>query len=266
VGLPFINADDWGLSPGINEGILDLARRGIVKRVSILASGSFVNDKLTELKGLPTLTLGLHFSLTFGKTSLSERVQLLAVHGRLHLSPARVALLFFLSGKDRRKRLAQEVILLLREQLSILESYGICPKYFDGHHHIHLVPGIMKSILPILREVGITQVRVPWDPARLLSRISPVIILALWVRLRWKKWGLTCLPFVYPSTVDYSNEDRLGRIVARKKGYEMVVHPAARNDISELRIPDYYVGDRVREYLALRSLEPLFSDEKGHHE
>jgi predicted glycoside hydrolase/deacetylase ChbG (UPF0249 family) len=265
VGLPFINADDWGLSPGINEGILDLARRNIVQRVSILATGSFVNDRLAELKSLPTLTLGLHFSLTFGKTSLGDRIQLLAVHGRLHLSPTRVALLFFLSGKDRRKRLNREVILLLREQLSILESFGICPKYLDGHHHIHLVPGMMKSILPILREVGITQVRVPWDPARLLSPISPIIILALWARLKWKKWGLMCLPFVYPSTVDYSNGHRLRRIVARKEGYEMVVHPAARNDTSELRIPDYYVGDRVREYLALRSLEPLFSNEKSHH-
>jgi predicted glycoside hydrolase/deacetylase ChbG (UPF0249 family) len=264
--LPFINADDWGLSPGINEGILDLARRNIVQRVSILASGSFVNDGLAELKALPTLTFGLHFSLTFGKTSLGDRIRFLTADGWFHLSPTRVALLFFLSGRDRRKHLDHEVSLLLREQLSVLESYAISPKYLDGHHHIHLIPGIMKSILPILREVGMTQVRIPWDPARLLSRIHPVIILALWARLKWKKWGLMFLPCVYPSTVDYSNEHRLRHIVARKEGYEMVVHPAARNDISELRIPDYYVGDRVREYLALRSLESLFSHGKSHHE
>lgn len=265
MGLPFINADDWGLSPGINEGILDLAQRGIVQRVSILASGSFVNERLAELKALPSLTLGLHFSLTFGKTFLGDRIRYLALDGRFHPSPSRVALLFLLSGKDRRKHLSQEVILLLREQLSILESYAVYPKYLDGHHHIHLIPGMMKSILPILREVGMTQVRVPWDPARLLSRISPLILLAFWARLKWKKWGLTFLPCVYPSTVDYSNIHRLRRIAERKEGYEMVVHPAARDDVSELRIPDDYGGDRVWEYLVLRSLEPLFSNEKSLH-
>ena len=262
MSLPLINADDWGLSPGVNKGILDLARRGIVRRVSILASGAFISDGLAELKALPALILGLHFSLTFGKTYLGDRIQLLALNGRFYLSPARIALLFLLSTTGERKRLAQEVSLLVREQLSILESYAICPKYLDGHHHIHLVPGMMKSLLPILREVGVNQVRVPWDPARLLSRINPVIILALWARLQWKRWGLTFLPCVYPSARDFEKEDRLRRIVARKGGYEMIVHPAARDDVSELRIPDDYIGDRVREYRVLCSLESLFLHEK----
>ena len=262
MSLPSICADDWGMAPGINEGILDLARRGIVRRVSILASSSFVGEGLSELKALPALTLGLHFSLTFGETNLGDVIQLLALNGRFHPSPTRVGLLFLLSRMSRRKRLAREVILLMREQLSVLESFAIRPEYLDGHHHIHLVPGIMKSILPVLHDVGITQVRVPWDPARLVGRMSPVMILALRARLRWKKWGLMFLPCVYPSPADYWNEHRLLRIVARKGGYEIIAHPAAREDVSELRIPDDYAGDRVREYLTLRSLEPLFSKEK----
>jgi hypothetical protein len=43
----------------------------------------------------------------------------------------------------------------------------------------------------------------------------------------------------------------------------MVVHPAVRDDISELGISDHYVGNRVREYQVLRSLESLFSHERG---
>ena len=260
--LPLISADDWGLSPGVNEGILDLARRGIVRRVSILASGLFVREGLAELKTLPQLTLGLHFSLTFGNTYLGDRNRLLTLNGQFHLSPTRIALLFLLSSAGKRKRLAQEVILLLREQLSILESYGICPEYLDCHHHIHLVPGMMKSLLPILCEVGLTQVRVPLDPKRLLSRINPIIILALWARLRWKRWGLTFLPCVYPSARDFEKEDRLRYIVAQKGGYEMIVHPAAHDDVFELGVPDDYPGDRVREYQVLCSLEPLFLHEK----
>src|ERR1700716_3134304 len=32
-----ITADDWGISPAVNRGVLDLARRGAVRRVSMLA-------------------------------------------------------------------------------------------------------------------------------------------------------------------------------------------------------------------------------------
>jgi predicted glycoside hydrolase/deacetylase ChbG (UPF0249 family) len=263
MSLPFISADDWGMSPGINEGILDLARRGIVRRVSILATGSFIEYGLAELKALPTLALGLHFSLTFGKTRLGDQIQNLAIAGRFHPSPVSVALLYLRSGPSRRKQLSGEVNLILREQLETLKAHGVSPKYLDGHHHIHQVPGIMEAMLPVLREVGIAQVRVGWDPACLLSRVGPAILLALRARLKWRKWGLTFLPFVYPAARDYRDERDLRRIVARTGGYEMVVHPAARDDIPELEIPDHYVGDRVREYQTLCSLEPLFSHEKG---
>jgi predicted glycoside hydrolase/deacetylase ChbG (UPF0249 family) len=263
MSLPLISADDWGLSPGINEGIFDLVRRGIVRRVSILASGSFVSDGLAELKSLPALTLGLHFSLTFGETHLAGQIRNLATGGRFHLSPVRIALLYLLSGPYKRQQLAREVSLLLREQLATLEAHAVCPKYLDGHHHIHLVPGIMESMLTVLREIDITQVRVPWDPGRLLSHVSPAVILALRARLKWRKWGLTFLPCVYPGGRDYRDESSLRRIVARTGGYEMVVHPAARDDVPELNIGDHYIGDRVREYQVLRSLESLFSHEKG---
>lgn len=263
MSLPLIAADDWGLSPGINEGILDLASRGIVRRVSILASASFVGHGLSELKTIKTLTLGLHFSLTFGKTRLGARIRILSRDGQLYLSPVRIAFLYFLAAPRRRKQLAKEANLLVREQFGNLRNYGITPNYFDGHHHIHQIPGIMESLLPVLRELGITQVRASWDSARLLSRVSPAVMLALIARQRWRRWGLTSLPFVYPTARNYRDERVLRSIVERKGGYEMVVHPAAHDDVSELGILDHYSGDRVREYHALSSLEPLFSHEKG---
>jgi len=263
MSLPLIAADDWGLSPGINEGILDLASRGIVRRVSILASASFVSHRLAELRTLKTPTLGLHFSLTFGKTSLGAPIRVLSRGGQFYLSPVRIAFLYLLAGPGRRKQLAKEAHLLGREQFATLTGHGVTPNYLDGHHHIHQVPGVMESLLPLLRELGITQVRASWDSARLLSRVSPAVILALMARPKWRRWGLTSLPFVYPTARDYRDERLLRSIVARKGGYEMVAHPAVRDDVPQLGIPDHYDGDRVREYQALLSLESLFSHHKG---
>jgi predicted glycoside hydrolase/deacetylase ChbG (UPF0249 family) len=261
MSLPLISADDWGLSPGINEGILDLAQRRIVRRVSILASGSYTRYGLPDLMNLPALSLGLHFSLTFGRTDLNGEIQILASGGQFHLSPIRLSILYLTAGPSRRKRIEEEVNLLLREQLTKLKNEAICPSYLDGHHHIHLLPGIMESILPVLREAGITQVRVPSDSARLFSRVSPVVILAWRARFKWPKWGVVFLPCVYPAARDYRDATFLRRIVKKRGGYEMVVHPAARDDVPELKIPDHYIGSRVKEYEVLRSLEDLFSSE-----
>lgn len=261
MSLPIISADDWGMSRGINEGILDLAQRGIVRRVSILASASFVSHGLDELKTVPALTLGLHLSLTFGETRLRSRIRNLAVDGKFHLSPARILLLYLLSNPDKQESLSEEVNLLLREQIEILAYHGVRPAYLDGHHYVHQVPGIMESILPILREFGISQVRVSWDPARLLSRVGPAVLLAIRARQKWRRWGLTFLPFVCPSEKDYREKEHLRRIMVCKGGHEMVVHPAARDDVLELNIPDRYPGDRVREFQILCSLESLFSSQ-----
>ena len=61
----FITADDWGLSPSVNSGILKLAKMGLVRRVSILADGLYIAEHLEELKSIDGIKLGIHFNLTF---------------------------------------------------------------------------------------------------------------------------------------------------------------------------------------------------------
>ena len=57
-------ADDWGLSRGINEGILRIARLGHLKHVSIMAGTPYATYRLKELKHVRGIDLGLHFHLT----------------------------------------------------------------------------------------------------------------------------------------------------------------------------------------------------------
>ena len=264
MSLPLITADDWGLSPGINEGILDLARRGVVRRVSVLATGGYVTVGLAELKALSGVAIGLHFSLTFGGTRRGADIGLLArPDGQFYPSPARVAGLWLLAGRKRREQLRREADVLLQEQLAVLHDNGIAPVYLDGHHHIHLVPGVMEALVVRLREQGISRVRVPYDPARLCSRVAPVVVLAGRARWRWPHLGLTFLRCVYPAAADYQDASRLARIVARSGGCELVVHPALRDDETAAGIPDHYPGDRVLEYRVLCSLEPAFAGPTG---
>ncbi len=251
---PLVNADDWGKSRGINEGILDLARRGIVRRVSVLAAGDFVEHKLDELKAVPGISFGLHFSATFGKSE-NPNANLLGVCGRFHLSPRELACSLIFAPGEIKKQLGLELNLAACEQLKILKLLYIAPEYLDSHHHIHLIPGVIESLLPILKGEGIRQVRVSWDIRRLVDRIFPVTALALRARSRWlRDYGLESLPCFYPKPKDYEDVKRLRSLIALRPGFEMIVHPAMHHDIEN----DNYRGDRVREYVVLRELEPLF--------
>src|SRR5437879_13348273 len=87
-----VNADDFGLSTGVNRGILEAHAAGVVSSVSVLVNAPGWTDALRRLRDLgpapaPGLGVGLHLNLTMGRPvswggSLSD-----ARTGRFHTSP-----------------------------------------------------------------------------------------------------------------------------------------------------------------------------------
>jgi predicted glycoside hydrolase/deacetylase ChbG (UPF0249 family) len=64
-----ITADDWGLTPAINLGILNLAQSGVVRRVSLMAWAPSVECHLNELLQVSDIELGLHLDFTAQRQS-----------------------------------------------------------------------------------------------------------------------------------------------------------------------------------------------------
>ena len=147
----YFTADDWGFSPGVNEGILELARLGIVKRVSILANSRWIGDGLEELKAIPGIQLGLHFNLTYGYSVCSLKTSQPKLFP--HSSPGRF-LLYWLFSFSNRAAWVQEIRQELEAQFQVLDSNGISISYLDGHHHIHMVPGLLTQIHNLVSETS----------------------------------------------------------------------------------------------------------------
>src|SRR5258708_10093114 len=60
-----VNADDYGLTPGVSRGILEAHRKGIVTSTSVMISSPGVAPAIQEaLNSAPQLGLGLHFALS----------------------------------------------------------------------------------------------------------------------------------------------------------------------------------------------------------
>jgi predicted glycoside hydrolase/deacetylase ChbG (UPF0249 family) len=231
-------ADDWGMSPEINQGILELARLGIIRRVSMMAYTRYLSEGLAELMKIPALELGLHFDLTFGK--------------------ARPRDIFFSHctwNQKRRRQLEKEIVQELSAQLLILEKIGVGPTYLDGHHHIHLAPGIIDALAQPLQDAGIRIVRLPYDASLWVTRLAVLNILSLLAKSRLKKYRFESLACFYPRAAHFSDLGRFRRDLARNHGAEVIVHPARSTDFLQLGIQDTYTDGRVREYRALLMLQ-----------
>lgn len=130
-----ICADDFGLSPGINAGILDLARRGRLSAASCMTTGkSFARDA-RQLVDLPVQT-GLHLNLT-------EPLEDDAFYQPLpHLLKST-----YLRRIDRR-RLLHEID---RQFDAFDATFRRAPDYVDGHQHVHQFPVVRDCLLHTLR-------------------------------------------------------------------------------------------------------------------
>lgn len=231
-----ITADDWGLSPGINQGILALVRAGVIQRVSLMAHCPFLSEGLEELRNHRNVELGLHFDLTHGKTS----------PGRWMLK--------WLNPFQNRKILAKQIQNNLRNQLETLKGYGIKPHFLDGHHHIHLVPGVIDTLAPVIRSHQIGWIRLVADRKLIFTLKAPLFFFSWFARFRLRALGFRFLPCFYPQSAHFRDHGLFRSELARNPEAEVITHPAEVNDFVKHRVPDVYAEQRVLEFKALRML------------
>ena len=62
-----VTADDFGLTRGVVEGIVEAHEIGIVTSTSLMVNAPAAEDAFEEARRLPSLATGLHFVLTFGR-------------------------------------------------------------------------------------------------------------------------------------------------------------------------------------------------------
>jgi len=143
-----VTADDFGLSSGVVEGIVEAHELGIVTSTSLMVNAPAAEAAFEEARRLPTLATGLHFVLTFGRplgppeplSSLLDEDGGFRKNGSGAQEPAR----------------PDEVREELRAQLRAFEKgVGRPPTHIDGHHHVHLHPGILRVAIQEAGRLGI---------------------------------------------------------------------------------------------------------------
>lgn len=154
-----VNADDFGLHPLINAGIIKGHQEGFITSTSLMPSAPCWQEAVRLAKENPRLGIGVHLTLVGGVPSVlpKEKVSSLLDDDGLFLPDYVAFAKRYYSGAVRRSELEAE----LRAQLERALSCGVNITHIDSHQHTHVLPGINSLVLKLSNEYNIIRVRIP---------------------------------------------------------------------------------------------------------
>ena len=185
-----INADDFGLTPGINRAVEELHRAGALTSATLMATGPAFHHAVQIALRNPDLGVGCHLVFTDGvPLSHPESIpSLLGADGKTF----RPGLLDFaqalLRGTIRPEEIAREA----QAQIQKLQRAGIDVTHVDSHKHTHLFPQVARPVLHVAERCGVCAFRYPNEPRWARSISSPAV--------RWtRRLAQSALDFFEPS-------------------------------------------------------------------
>lgn len=154
-----VNADDFGLHPLINAGIIKGHQEGFITSTSLMPSAPCWQEAVRLAKENPRLGIGVHLTLVGGVPSVlpKEQVSSLLDDDGFFLPDYVAFAKRYYSGAVKRSELEAE----LRAQLERALSCGVNITHIDSHQHTHVLPGINSLVLKLSNEYNIIRVRIP---------------------------------------------------------------------------------------------------------
>jgi hopanoid biosynthesis associated protein HpnK len=154
-------ADDFGLSPGVNEAVDQAARNGMLTSASLMVAAPEAADAARRARALPSLHVGLHLVVIEGTPMLpAEQIpDLVDAEGRFPSDQFRLGVDYFFRPRVRRQLAAE-----IRAQFAAFASTGLTLDHANAHKHMHLHPTVGQLMIDIGREFGLRAIRVPSEP------------------------------------------------------------------------------------------------------
>lgn len=158
-----INADDFGLSASVNQGIIEAHRAGVISSASVMTNMPGFRRALTWARRTPTMGVGLHVNLT-DRRPLS--------HPRSVRSLINPESGMFHSQYDTWK--SEDIEREIQTQWYAFRTLGHKPTHIDSHHHVHLIyPAVFQAVAKLaLRES--VPIRYRPDPAMLADSTTAI--------------------------------------------------------------------------------------------
>ena len=152
------NADDFGISPGVNQAIFKAHTEGILNSTSLMVNQQFAEEAVSLSHKMPHLVIGLHINLTNEKSAATptDIPLLVGSNHRFKNGFVKLLILSFLHPKKLQKQSYIEI----KAQIEKYLKMGLKLNHLDGHRHVHMIPAIFKAVRQLQSEYNISRIRV----------------------------------------------------------------------------------------------------------
>ncbi len=158
-----VNADDFGLSPGVNRAVELAWRDGILTQASLMSGGGAFDEAVDIARRNPGLQIGLHLTLVQGTPVLPpEQIPgLLGADGCFPGNPVAVGMRLFFDRAIRAQLRAE-----IEAQILKIKETGLPLSHIDGHLNIQMHPTVFELLQELMPLHGITSFRITRERLR----------------------------------------------------------------------------------------------------
>ncbi|WP_121612361.1 chitin disaccharide deacetylase [Mesobacillus foraminis] len=121
-----INADDFGYSKGVNLGIIEAFKNGVVTSATMMVNMPGAAHAAALALENPVLGIGIHLVLDCGSPVNSDVPSLVDERGAFHKAEKLVQLADLADVEKE-----------IQSQIERFHSFGLDPTHIDSHHHLH---------------------------------------------------------------------------------------------------------------------------------
>jgi predicted glycoside hydrolase/deacetylase ChbG (UPF0249 family) len=153
-----IVADDFGLTKGVNNGVIECHRAGIVTSASLIVNTPGSHQACT-IAFESNFDVGIHVNLTLGRPMSPPETVASLVSSDHTFHSLREFLRRALQNRLKWSEIESEA----RVQIEHVLSTRLMPKHLDSHHHIHVLPIIFKIFSRLCHDYEIPFLRIPTE-------------------------------------------------------------------------------------------------------
>jgi hopanoid biosynthesis associated protein HpnK len=176
-----INADDFGLTAGVNRAIVEAHEHGVVTSTTLMANAPEFDQAVRLAQAAPALSVGCHVVLVDGLPLLgASQVSSLIANPSGNQMRFRESWSSFAVAALRGLLVAGEIEAEATAQIRKLQSAGIALCHLDTHKHTHIFPQVLQPLLRAAKACGVGAVRNPFEAMRLVQLAKRPSL--------WKRW------------------------------------------------------------------------------
>lgn len=161
-----INADDFGLTAGVNRAIREAHMDGILTSATLMANGVAFTNAVSLARSLPQLSIGCHVVLVDGSPVLAADQIPSLVDGQQRSSFRQNLSKFAVLSISNRLN-GDEIEAEVTAQIRKLQSAGIAVTHVDTHKHTQIFPNVLRPLLRSAKACGVIAVRNAFEPVRI---------------------------------------------------------------------------------------------------